>query len=84
MHKYGQIHLAGMAVTTCTLRQIRQMPHTEIDDFFVFKKYKIYNPYSDRNDIHWMNSLNVYDYRLKSTDIVAMKGITDPKDIRHQ
>ena len=31
-----------------------------------------------------MNSFNVYGYRLKSTDIVAMKDIlTDFKDIRH-
>jgi hypothetical protein len=29
-----------------------------------------------------MNSFNVYGYRLKSTDIVAMKDITDFKDIR--
>ena len=35
------------------------------------------NLYSDRNDIHWMNSFNVYSYRLKSTNIVAMKDITD-------
>jgi hypothetical protein len=43
------------------------------------------NLYSDRNDIHRMNSFNVYGYRLKSTDIVAMKDIlTDFKDIRHQ
>jgi hypothetical protein len=31
-----------------------------------------------------MNSFNVYGYRLKSTDIVVMKDITDFKDIRHQ
>ena len=30
-----------------------------------------------------MNSFNVYSYRLKSTDIVVMKDITDFKDIRH-
>ena len=43
-----------MAVTT-----LRQMPHTEIDDFyfyFIYKDFikKIYNInlYSDRNDIH--------------------------------
>ena len=29
-----------------------------------------------------MNSFNVYRYRLKSTDIVVMKDITDFKDIR--
>jgi hypothetical protein len=28
-----------------------------------------------------MNSFNVYRYRLKSTDIDAMKDITDFKDI---
>jgi hypothetical protein len=46
-----------MAVTA--LRQIRQMPHTEIDDLkkkclckdFILKIYNI-NLYSDRNDIH--------------------------------
>ena len=51
----------AMAVTK--LRQMRQMPHTEIDDFvFIYKKciLKIYNIniYSDRNDIHRMNSFN--------------------------
>jgi hypothetical protein len=45
-----------MAVTT--LRQVRQMPHSEVEDFFFYyatilskKKYNI-NLYSDRNDIH--------------------------------
>jgi hypothetical protein len=52
-----------LAVTT--LRQVRQMPHPEIGDFFY-----IINLYSDRNDIHWMNSFNVYGYRLKSTDTI--------------
>ena len=65
------------------------MPHTEIDYFFIQrfyfekKKYNL-NLYSDRNDIHWINSFNVYGYSLKSNDIVAMKDITDFKDIRHQ
>jgi len=31
-----------------------------------------------------MDSFNFYGYRLKSTDIIAMKDITDLKDIRHQ
>jgi len=30
-----------------------------------------------------MNSFNVYGYRLKSTDIVAMKDKTDFKDISY-
>jgi hypothetical protein len=55
--------------------------------FFLYKDFilKIWNLnlYSDRNDIHWMNSFNVYGYHLNSTDIVAMKDITDFKDIRH-
>jgi hypothetical protein len=68
-----------MAVTT--LRQ-----NTEIDDLFytkiLFKKYVIYSDIY-RNDLHWMNSFNVYGYRLKSTDMVAIKEITNFKDIRH-
>jgi hypothetical protein len=53
-----------MAVTT-----LRQMFHTEIDDFF-------YTKILFKKNIDWMNSFNVYGYRLKSTDIVATKELT--------
>jgi hypothetical protein len=47
----------------------------------VFKKKK--NLF--RKKRYPLNELfNVYGYRLKSTDIVVMKDITDFKDIRHQ
>ena len=54
-----------------------------IQRFYILKIWNL-NLYSDRNDIHWMHSFNVYGYRLKSTDIVAVKDITDFKDIRHR
>ena len=50
-------HLGIKCMAVATLRQMRQMPHTEIDYFFIQRFYfekKIYNLnlYSDRNDIH--------------------------------
>jgi hypothetical protein len=47
---------------------------------FIYNIYNL-NLYSDRNDIHWMNSFTIYGYRLKSKDIIAVKYITDFKDI---
>jgi hypothetical protein len=47
--------------------------------FFIQRFYlKNLNLYSDRNDIHWMNSFNVYGYRLKSTDRTPFLNILDP------